>query len=180
MPARKGSPPVRETVIPHILSLLNGISFSSGKEHASLPGAKAANSYTQPVHIRRFAALRGMGRTFRRLCRRNSAGLRPRRRAPKGHAVRPSPPPGDPASTRRAAGPGFATKRFSPWEPPSVYGAPPPAAKSRSLPAEKGRAAQKATRNRRAKKQSPPRMGKLLFYKDMNRLTLLFLRLWRR
>ena len=46
--------------------------------------------------------------------------------------------------------------------------------------AGKGRAAQKATRNRRAKRQPPPRMGKLLFYKDMERLTLFFLRLWRR
>ena len=30
------------------------------------------------------------------------------------------------------------------------------------------------------KRQPPPRMGKLPFYKDMERLTLLFLRLWRR
>jgi len=42
MPARKGSPPVRETVVLHILSLLNGISFSSRMEHASLPGAKSS------------------------------------------------------------------------------------------------------------------------------------------
>lgn len=45
---------------------------------------------------------------------------------------------------------------------------------------EKARLHKKTTQNRRAKKQPPPRMGKLLFYKDMNRLTLFFLRLWRR
>lgn len=84
------------------------------------------------------------------------------------------------AGTLRGRSPAGVPQRGTPCAPPSVYGAPPPAAKSRSLPAGKGRAAQKTTRNRRAKKQPPPRMGKLLFYRDMNRLTLLFLHLWRR
>lgn len=54
------------------------------------PAQKAANGYTQPVHIRRFAALRGMGRTFRRLCAGTLRGRSPAGVPQRGHAVRPA------------------------------------------------------------------------------------------
>ena len=42
---------MRETVVLHILSLLNGISFSSRMEHASLPGAAGTLRGRSPAGV---------------------------------------------------------------------------------------------------------------------------------
>lgn len=61
-------------------------------------GKRIACTYVSGTWQLLLACRRSGGRTFLRLCRRNTAGASPRRRAPKGHAVRPIPR-GRPEST---------------------------------------------------------------------------------
>lgn len=61
-------------------------------------GKRIACAYVSGTWQLLLACRRSGGRTFLRLCRRNTAGACPRRRAPWGHAVRPIPR-GRPEST---------------------------------------------------------------------------------